>query len=134
MIALKFLSNYLKKFEHSIPPKIVKVAWFCLASMSWESSSRIPWAMLHIRNLIYDTYSMHQKVGLSGIWTHDHWIPFRRSNQMSYQAMSSTRTQSQFFTATAISLCVQCQISFRLMPLSATLQLTLVKIYISILF
>ena len=31
----------------------------------------------------------------SGIWTHNHWIPFRRSNRMSYQATSSTPTQSQ---------------------------------------
>ena len=34
-------------------------------------------------------------------------IPFRRSNRLSYQAMSYTRTQSQLRTATAISLFVQ---------------------------
>ena len=50
----------------------------------------------------------------SGIWTHDHWIPFRRSNRLSYQAMSSTRTQNQLSTATPISSFVQCPISFRL--------------------
>ena len=44
-------------------------------------------------------------------------IPFRRSNQMSYQAISSTRTQSQLFRATPISSFVQCDISFRLLPL-----------------
>ena len=42
-------------------------------------------------------------MSLSGIWTHDHWIPFRRSNWLSYQAMSSTRSQSQLCTATPIS-------------------------------
>ena len=55
-----------------------------------------------------------QKVSLNGIWTHDHWIPFRRSNRMSYQAMSPTCTQSQFCTATPISSFAQCHISYRL--------------------
>ena len=46
------------------------------------------------------------EVSLSGIWTHGRWIPFRRSNRLSYQNMSSTRSQSQPFTATPIlSLC-----------------------------
>ena len=44
--------------------------------------------------------------------------PFRRSNRLSYQAMSSTRTQSQLCTATPISSFVQCHISFRLLPSS----------------
>ena len=39
---------------------------------------------------------------------HDHWIPFRRSNRLSYKAMSSTRTQSQLCTATLIWLFVLC--------------------------
>ena len=56
--------------------------------------------------------------GLSGIWTHNHWIPFIRSNRLSYQAMSSTRTQSQFCTASPISSFVQCHSSFRSLPLS----------------
>ena len=38
-----------------------------------------------------------------GIWTHVHWIPFRRSNQLSYQTVSSARTQSQLCRATSIS-------------------------------
>ena len=42
-------------------------------------------------------------MGLSGIWTHDHLIPFRCVNPLSSQAMSSTRTQSQHCTATPIS-------------------------------
>ena len=34
---------------------------------------------------------------------HNHWILFRRSNQLSYQAMSSTCTQSQLCITTTIS-------------------------------
>ena len=45
-------------------------------------------------------------------WTQDHWIPFRCSNRLSYQAMSSTLTQSQLCTVTPISsVCLQCFIS-----------------------
>ena len=33
----------------------------------------------------------------------DHWTPFRRSNRLSYQVMSWTRSQSQLCTATPIS-------------------------------
>ena len=36
-------------------------------------------------------------------WTHNHWIPFRSCNRLSYQAMFSTRSQSQLCTATPIS-------------------------------
>ena len=43
---------------------------------------------------------------------------FRPSNRLSYQAMSSTRTQSQLCIATPISSFVQCHISFRLLPSS----------------
>ena len=60
-------------------------------------------------------------MSLSRIWTHDHWIPwipFRRSIWLSYQAMSSTRTQSQLCTATPISSFVQFPISFQLLPSS----------------
>ena len=32
--------------------------------------------------------------------SHDHWIPFRCCNQLSYQVMSSTRTLRQLSTAT----------------------------------
>ena len=42
------------------------------------------------------------EVGLSEIWTQDHWIPFRCSNQLSSQMMSSTRSQIQLCTATPI--------------------------------
>ena len=42
-------------------------------------------------------------------WTHDHQIPFRRSNRLSYQDMSSTHTESKLCTASPIS---SCQIIF----------------------
>ena len=43
------------------------------------------------------------KVRLSAVWAYDHWIPFRRYNWLTYQAMISTRSQSQLCTATPIS-------------------------------
>ena len=36
-------------------------------------------------------------------WIHDHWIPFRRSKRLSFQAMSSNCTQNQLCRATIIS-------------------------------
>ena len=45
-------------------------------------------------------------------------IPLRRSNRLSYQAMSSTRTQNQLCIATPISSFAQCPISFRPLPSS----------------
>ena len=42
----------------------------------------------------------------------------RRSNRLSYQAMSSTCTQIQLCTTIPMSLFVQCHISFRLLPSS----------------
>ena len=64
--------------------------------------------------------------------SHDHRIPFRRSNRLSYHAMSSTRTQSQLCTATPISSFVQCQVSFRhffLLP-SSVVTFILIKIFL----
>ena len=55
------------------------------------------------------------------IWTHDHWILFRCSNWLSYQAISSTHTQNQLCTATPISSFVQCHISFQLLPSSVAM-------------
>ena len=66
------------------------------------------------------------------IWTHDHWIPFRRSNQLSYQAMSyyqATCIQSQFCIITPISSFVQCQVLFWLLP-SLVATFTLIKIFL----
>ena len=45
----------------------------------------------------------------SGIWIHNHWIPFRPSNWLSYQDMSPTHTESKLCTASPIS---SCQIFF----------------------
>ena len=59
-------------------------------------------------------WSSYRKLALSGIWTHEYWILFRHSNRLSYQATSSTSTQSQFCTTTPFSSFVQCHISFRL--------------------
>ena len=69
-----------------------------------------------------------KKAGLSGIWTHNHWMPFRPSNRLSYQTMSSTRTQSLLFIATPIASFVPCQISFQLLPLSVAMFI-LIKIF-----
>ena len=55
-----------------------------------------------------------QKVGLVGIWTHNHWIPFRCSTQLSYQTISSTATQRQLCRPIPISSFVQCHNWFRL--------------------
>ena len=51
------------------------------------------------------------KIGLSGIWIHDHWIPFRRSNRLSSQAMSLTCPQSQLCRAAPISSFAQYPVS-----------------------
>ena len=48
----------------------------------------------------------------------NHWILFRHSNQLSYEAKSPTCTQSQLCTPTPVSLLLQCQISFWLLPSS----------------
>ena len=53
--------------------------------------------------------------------SHNHWTPFRCSNQLSYQAMVSSPTQSQLYAATPISYFAQCQISFWLLPVSVTM-------------
>ena len=47
-----------------------------------------------------------------------HCILCIRANQLSYQVMSSTHTQSQLYTFTPISSFVQCHISFWLLPSS----------------
>ena len=93
-----------------------------LESITYEEITHIK--HIHIHTYIIHTYNIYIyiyiymvsitegflevaiEVSLSGIWTHDRWIPFRRSNRLSYQNMSSTRSQSQPFTATPIlSLC-----------------------------
>ena len=44
-----------------------------------------------------------KKVSRNRIWTYNHRIPFRRSNQLSHLVMSPSRTQIELFTATQIS-------------------------------
>ena len=76
---------------------------------------------IYIYNMVFTTEGLFEVAIESWpkwLWTHDHWIPFRFSNQLSYQALSSTRTQSQLCTATSVSLFVQCPISFHLLPSS----------------
>ena len=60
---------------------------------------------------------------------HDHWIPFRRCNRLSYQAMSPARTQSQLCTATPSSSFVQCQVLFRLLH-SSVATFILIEIFL----
>ena len=55
-------------------------------------------------------------------------MSFRRSNRLSCQAMSSTRTQTRLCTATPISSFVQCHIWFRLLPESVG-TFVLIEIY-----
>ena len=61
----------------------------------------------------------------------DHWIPFKRSNQLSYQAMSSTRTQTQLCTVAPMSSCVQCHISFRQFS-SSVATFIFIKIFVEV--
>ena len=61
-----------------------------------------------------DSLKFYKKLAWVG-FEPDHWVPFKRFNRLSYHAMSSTRTQSQIWTATPISSFVQCHISFRLL-------------------
>ena len=54
-------------------------------------------------------------------------MPFRRSNRLSYQTMSSTRTQSQLCIATPISSFAQCPISSGLLLSSLTTFILILK-------
>ena len=79
-----------------------------------ESSNLTEARCIHHWRILWSSY---RKLAW-GIWTLDHWILFRRSNQLSYQVMSSTRTLRQICTANPISSFVQCYISFWLLPSS----------------
>ena len=52
-------------------------------------------------------YKSDSGIEWDGIWTHDHLIPMRRYNQLRYQAMNSTHTESYHCAATLISRFVQ---------------------------
>ena len=54
----------------------------------------------YINILLAYIYIYISKVGLSGIWIHDRWIPFRHPNRLSSQAMSLTHSATQLCTAT----------------------------------
>ena len=58
---------------------------------------------IHYWRILWSSYRKVAWVGEWEIWTLDHWIPFKRSNRLSYQAMSSTRTQGQLSSATSVS-------------------------------
>ena len=58
---------------------------------------------IHHWRILWSSYRKLAWVGQWEIWTFDHWIPFKRSNRLSYQAMTSTHTQSQLSSATSIS-------------------------------
>ena len=84
----------------------------------WYSHERsgMNWYIWYSR--LKDSLKYLYKTGPRWIWTHDHLIFFRHSNLLSYQAMSSTHTQSQLGTATPISSFAQCQVLLRLMSSS----------------
>ena len=90
----------------------------------------------HTFILIYILYISH----LKGAYIHHiiytilyiytiyhHWRILRSSYRMSFQVMSSSRTQSQLCKATPISLFVQCKILFRLLT-SSVATLILIEI------
>ena len=92
-----------------------KCVLFCLAGVCEKLFSYV--YSIHGRWISYRIlWSRYRKVGLNGIWAQVHWIPFRRSNRLSYQALSSTHFHSQLCTATTISSFLQCQISCRPLP------------------
>ena len=46
-----------------------------------------------------------QKVCLSVVWTHDQWIPFGRSNWLSYKVRSSSRIQPTLYSCSSFTAC-----------------------------
>ena len=56
------------------------------------------------------------EIGLSGIWNHDKWIPFRRSNDWAIQLEQRTK----FVQLLQFYRLVQCHISFPLLTSSVT--------------
>ena len=64
--------------------------------------------------------SWHSSYRKSEIWTHDHWIPFRRYNRLSHQIMSSTPTQSQLCRATSISSLFLSNVHISFLPLPSS--------------
>ena len=46
-----------------------------------------------------------QVITLSGIWTHDHWIPFRRSNPLKYHTEFNSQSQKIFNSYSTFAVC-----------------------------
>ena len=112
------ISSFVK-CHISFPLLPSSVATFVLIEVLLRKShecSGMSWYIWH--SSLKDSSKYLQKVDLSGIWTQDHLIRFPRTKQLSYQAMSSTRNQSQLLKATLTSSFVKCRISFRLLPSS----------------
>ena len=63
----------------------------------------VQWNRLIHMKTTTEGFSEVRVESLSGISTHKQWILLRTSNQLSYLATSSTRTQSKLCTATLIS-------------------------------
>ena len=84
-----------------------------LCIMFWLIIIEVNWLNWRHETLSIKTFCFHSlpsrlwklaiKVDLSEIWTDDHWIPFRYSNRLSYQAMILTRTKIQLCTAATVS-------------------------------
>ena len=72
-------------------------------------STEFFFSLLYICIYIY-TYTYISKVNLSvsGIWMHNYWIPFRRSNRLSYQAMIQLALRADFLQLLLFHLFVQC--------------------------
>ena len=89
--------------------------FFCLCSLSFFFLCLSLYIYIYMVFITERFFQVAIESWIEWVWTHDHWIPFRRSNRLSYQTMSSTRTQSQLCTAAPISSFVQYHISFRLL-------------------
>ena len=89
-------------FEGLLPIKSFHflVTWSCKIRLQTKT-------IIYIYIYIYITTDRFLQVAIGSwpLWdlTPDQWIPFRRSNRLRYQAMSSSGTQSQLCTASRIS-------------------------------
>ena len=69
--------------------------------------------------------SSYRKLARVEFWTHDHWIPFRRSNRVSHQAMSFALRAN--FVQVLQFYCLR-QILFRPLPSSIVATFVLIEI------
>ena len=75
-------------------------------------------------------WSSYRKEAWVGFFTHGQWIPFRRCKRLRYQAISSSRIQSQLCRATPMGSFVQSHISFWPIP-SAVATFLFIKTFFS---